>query len=112
MPLYLCQSGTGTPAPWCHNLSVYATPSALTEDDEQRPLRRLRHGEVVLVDDVCVAWDRYWLRLRWPGHRGGFAGYIPVEKSDGSKSNDKETEQIQGERFSERQIGKLRIPLF
>lgn len=42
------------------------------------PIRRVRHAEVVLVDDVCVAHDRYWLRLRWPGHNGGFAGYIAL----------------------------------
>jgi hypothetical protein len=42
------------------------------------PIRRVRHAEVVLVDDVCVAFERYWLRLRWPGHKGGFAGYIAM----------------------------------
>lgn len=42
------------------------------------PIRRVRHAEIVLVDDVCVAYDRYWLRLRWPGHKGGFAGYIAM----------------------------------
>ena len=44
------------------------------------PIRRVRHSEVVLVDDVCVAFDRYWLRLRWPGRKGGFAGYIALGK--------------------------------
>ena len=42
------------------------------------PIRRVRHAEIVLVDDVCVAFDRYWLRLRWPGQREGFAGYIAM----------------------------------
>jgi hypothetical protein len=46
------------------------------------PIRRVRHSEVVLVDDVCVAFDRYWLRLRWPGTKGGFAGYIALGKID------------------------------
>jgi len=41
-------------------------------------IRRVRHAEIVLVDDVCIAHDRYWLRLRWPGHKGGFAGYIAM----------------------------------
>ena len=41
-------------------------------------IRRVRHAELVLVDDVCIAYNRYWLRLRWPGHRGGFAGYIAM----------------------------------
>lgn len=44
------------------------------------PIRRVRHAEIVLVDDVCIAFGRYWLRLRWPGHkqREGFAGYIAM----------------------------------
>jgi hypothetical protein len=42
------------------------------------PVRRVRHAEVILVDDVCMAFNRYWLRLRWPGHKGGFAGYIAM----------------------------------
>lgn len=43
-------------------------------------IRRVRHSEVVLADDICVAHDRYWLRLRWPGKKGGFAGYIALGK--------------------------------
>lgn len=46
------------------------------------PIRRVRHSEVVLADDICVAHDRYWLRLRWPGKKGGFAGYIALGKVD------------------------------
>lgn len=46
------------------------------------PIRRVRHSEVVLADDICVAHDRYWLRLRWPGKKGGFAGYIALGKID------------------------------
>lgn len=45
------------------------------------PIRRIRHAEIVLVDDVCIAFDRYWLRLRWPGaSKQGvlFAGYIAM----------------------------------
>lgn len=41
-------------------------------------VRRVRHAELLLVDDVCIAYDRFWLRLRWPGRRGGFAGYIAM----------------------------------
>lgn len=44
------------------------------------PVRRIRHAEVVLVDDVCIAHDRHWLRLRWPGRKGGFAGYVALGK--------------------------------
>ena len=43
-------------------------------------VRRIRHAEVVLVDDVCIAYDRHWLRLRWPGQKGGFAGYVALGK--------------------------------
>ena len=46
------------------------------------PIRRVRHSEVVLADDICVDHDRYWLRLRWPGKTGGFAGYIALGKVD------------------------------
>ena len=64
------------------------------------PIRRIRHAELVLVDDVCIAYGRYWLRLRWPGHCNNntnhdgsvshnssslFAGYIAmgrVEEQD------------------------------
>jgi len=52
------------------------------------PIRRVKHAEVVLVDEVSVHYGNFWLRLRWPGKRGGVAGYIalggvnvvPVEK--------------------------------
>ena len=40
--------------------------------------RRVRHAEVVLVDEVSIKFERYWLRLRWPGPRGGIAGYIAL----------------------------------
>jgi hypothetical protein len=43
-----------------------------------QPIRRVRHAEVVIVDDICVSYNRYWLRLRWPGSKGGFAGYIAM----------------------------------
>lgn len=43
-------------------------------------IRRIRHSEVVLVDDVCMSYGRHWLRLRWPGHKGGFSGYIALGK--------------------------------
>jgi hypothetical protein len=40
------------------------------------PIRRIRHSEVILVDDVVFKFSNYWLRLRWPGSRGGFAGFV------------------------------------
>lgn len=56
------------------------TPSRSASIVTGHPIRRVRHAEIVLVDDVCIAYDRYWLRLRWPGHKGGFAGYIAMGK--------------------------------
>jgi hypothetical protein len=64
-------------------LSIYHRSSAI--------IRRLRHSEVILVDDVCIAYGRYWLRLRWPGHRGGFAGYVALEKSSSSRTTTEQT---------------------
>lgn len=94
MPLYLCQSGSGKPQPWRHGVSVYATPCRHGEEEDfpSRPLRRLRHGEIILVDDVCVALDQLWLRLRWPGSKGGFAGYLPLDKpcDESKESQDKD----------------------
>lgn len=62
--------------------STAALSQSQTNTAEQRltgmPIRRVRHAEVVLVDDVCVAFGRYWLRLRWPGQGEGFAGYIAM----------------------------------
>jgi hypothetical protein len=51
------------------------------------PVRRIRHAEVVLVDDVCIAFDRHWLRLRWPGTKGGFAGYVALGKVDNNNNS-------------------------
>jgi len=42
------------------------------------PIRRIRHAEVVLVDQVSIRFGRYWFRLRWPGPRGGVAGFIAL----------------------------------
>lgn len=108
MPVYLCQSGVEGTEPWRYGIQVYSSPfpidSTKTTDSGGRdlviatswsaagregqqpevatgqghPIRRVRHAEVVLVDDVCVAYERYWLRLRWPGNKGGFAGYIAM----------------------------------
>lgn len=60
-------------------------------------IRRIRHAEVVLVDDVCVAFGRHWLRLRWPGHKGGFAGYIALGKVDDKVMPKQISDALQGE---------------
>lgn len=41
-------------------------------------IRRVRYAEVVLVDAVFWIYGCYWLRLKWPGPRGGAAGYIAL----------------------------------
>jgi len=64
-------------------------------------VRRVRHAEIVLVDDVCIAHGRYWLRLRWPGHKGGFAGYIAMGRIHaGSKNltNEEQNKNIEGKK--------------
>lgn len=87
MPVYLCKPGVWASEPWRHGIQVYSFPFPIDSkdvqnDEEERPhgvaIRRVRHAEVVLVDDVCIAYGRYWLRLRWPSGKGGFAGYIAL----------------------------------
>lgn len=100
MPVYLCTPGVNEQEPWKHGIEVFPEPfdvhatkvtNGTTVDwnvavdslKESGPsngtsVRKIRHSEVVLVDDVCVAFARYWLRLRWPGSKGGFAGYIAM----------------------------------
>ena len=51
------------------------------------PIRRVRHAEIVLADEVSIWYSRYWLRLRWPGPQGGFAGYIALGTVRESKLN-------------------------
>ena len=108
MPVFVCYPGINEEEPWRHGLHVFARPFDLTEEKSQyetnvgveilptpqpnnsnaansntaNPIRRIKHSEVVIVDDVCVAYDRYWLRLRWPGQKGGFAGYMAMGKVD------------------------------
>jgi len=53
------------------------------------PIRRIRHAEVVLVDQCVIAYGRYWLRLKWPGEQGGHGGYVAMSKVDDVKSKTK-----------------------
>lgn len=83
MPVYLCQVGEGEEEPWKYGIPVFPHPIPMEDDSndvvlvkDEETLRKVMHAQVVLVDDVCIAHGRYWLRLRWPGNRGGFAGYI------------------------------------
>ena len=43
-----------------------------------RPVRRIKHSELVLVDQALRAYGRTWLRLRWPGEKGGFGGFVAL----------------------------------
>jgi hypothetical protein len=47
-----------------------------TRVTQSQAIRKVRHSELVLVDQVSLHFDKYWLRLRWPGSYGGVAGYI------------------------------------
>lgn len=82
MPVYLCKPGWNAEEPWRHGVQVYASPFPMTDEDETPKggviIRRVRHSEVVLVDQVIIMYNRYWLRLQWPGSRGGMAGYIAL----------------------------------
>jgi len=46
-----------------------------------RPVRRIKHSELVLVDQALRAYGRTWLRLRWPGEKGGFGGFVALGKN-------------------------------
>jgi len=59
------------------------------------PIRRVRHAELILVDEVCVQYGRYWLRLRWPGPQGGFAGYIALGRVNPSDINNPRIKNIE-----------------
>lgn len=85
MPVYLCKPGCWATEPWRHGIQVYALPFDINAQKNEtsdkssppKPIRRIRHAEVVLVDDVCHVAGNYWLRLQWPGN-GKFAGYIAL----------------------------------
>lgn len=67
----------------------------LKDNDASIPLRRIRHAELLLVDAIFIQYDRYWLRLVFPGpteqHQyGGCIALGRVKKDDG---NDDETLQ-------------------
>lgn len=81
MPVYLCQAGRNEDEPWKHGIQVYPHPIETDSDDTTHSniaIRKVSHAHVVLADDVCIFYDRYWVRLRWPGSKGGFAGYIAM----------------------------------
>lgn len=62
------------------NDALEAHRKPLIEKDELpslfKPIRKVRHSELVLVDQVSSHYNRFWLRLRWPGSNGTVAGYI------------------------------------
>ena len=61
--------------PWRSSAQVYSPPDG-------KCICKVRHAEVVLVDDVSLYNGKYWLCLKWPGQKGGFAGYIAVYKNN------------------------------
>jgi hypothetical protein len=65
-----------------------AATTAIAAAGNNHSIRKVMHAQVVLADDVCIAYGRYWVRLRWPGSKGGFAGYIAMHKIPGSPPND------------------------
>ena len=103
MPVYLCAPGSNESEPWKHGINVYQKPFHVDETkvtgangltdwsvalETLKPsslqvasIRKIRHSEVVVADDVCLCFGRYWLRLRWPGSKGGFAGYVAMGKA-------------------------------
>ena len=72
-------------------INTVAAPPAKSSEKPVKlaPVRRVRHAEVVLVDQCLIAYGRYWLRLRWPGEMGGFGGYVALGKvkNDGDDEN-------------------------
>mmetsp|Transcript_30033 Transcript_30033/g.34237 ORF Transcript_30033/g.34237 Transcript_30033/m.34237 type:complete len:648 (-) Transcript_30033:83-2026(-) len=101
MPVYLCKpGGVWTLEPWKRSVPVYENPFPLPMDREEiidamtttnnnsltsqlpTPMRRIRHSELVLVDDVVFSYQNYWLRLKSPGPTGGFMGYICLLASE------------------------------
>jgi hypothetical protein len=59
---------------------LLAATATAAGNNSNHSIRKVMHAQVVLVDDVCMAYGRYWVRLRWPGSKGGFAGYIAMHQ--------------------------------
>ena len=60
--------------------SPLTTAAATTTTMRPNPVRRIRHAEVVLVDQCLIIYGRTWLRLRWPGEQGGFGGFVALSR--------------------------------
>lgn len=72
----LVNIGHGGPERSAPSTRQSASTSTPLSSQSVSAIRRIRHSEVVLVDDVVYMYSNYWLRLCWPGSKGGFAGYI------------------------------------
>jgi hypothetical protein len=71
------ENGEATATDDVHTTNTGPTrPWTLSETAATSAIRTIRHSEVILVDDVVYQYSNYWLRLRWPGSNGGFAGYV------------------------------------
>lgn len=101
MPIYLCKPGYDSVEPWKHFVKVYPFPIGMSkkkdvnredeeeeeeggtlilkeEEDEVEAIRRIRHAEIVVVDGIFQKYDRYWLRVVFPGTVSHYAGCIPL----------------------------------
>ena len=92
MPIYLCKPGYHSSEPWKHVIQVYSSPFPKKEEEEEESenailvldgeegdvVRRVRHAEIVLVDAIFTKYNRFWLRLVFPGASNQYAGCIPV----------------------------------
>lgn len=106
MPIYLCKPGYDSSEPWKHVVKVYASPFPGSnnnnnnrkdeneeeeegegtlilkeEDDDEEVIRRVRHAEIVVVDCIFRKYNRYWLRMVFPGTISHYAGCIPLPLS-------------------------------
>lgn len=75
------------------DLHTYDTFSNIRGVGSSPPIRRVKHAEIVLVDEVSIHFGNYWLRLRWPGKRGGVAGYIALGDAN-SNNLSKEVQEL------------------
>jgi hypothetical protein len=87
-----CGGGGGSPSYICCPMGEGADMSYVRLD----PVCRIRHSEVVLVDQTLCAYGCTWLRLRWPGEQGGFGGFVALSNIDHGKDDDDCTNMPRG----------------
>jgi len=60
-------------------------------------VRRVRHAEIVLVDAIFMKYNRFWLRLVFPGGANQYAGCIPLLDYNYVKKNKSLSEEEEEE---------------